>query len=162
MPDIRPVSDLRNNFKEIENVIRQTNQPIFLTSNGRASMVLLSNEAYDQLMRQISGQPDPEEIKEEELKLEQILNFSRLLKNLMKANDLTAEQLSAATEIPVDTLNDFLAGELLPTDGEIEKLATPLNVSRSTLLAFVEPKEGKWNKGVQKALLKILEKIVED
>ena len=140
MPDIRPVSDLRNNFKEIEKTIRQTNQPIFLTSNGRASMVLLSNEAYDQLMRQVSGQPEPE-VKEEDLREEQAL-FSRLLKNLMKANDLTVEQVSEATGINVDTLNDFLTGELLPTDDQIEKLAPPIECQSEHLAGFCGTQDG--------------------
>ena len=45
MPIIRPVSDLRNNFSEIETLSK--NQPVFLTKNGVGSMVVLSMEDYD-------------------------------------------------------------------------------------------------------------------
>jgi prevent-host-death family protein len=45
MPIIRPVSDLRNNFTEIENLSK--NQPIFLTKNGVGIMVVLSMSEYE-------------------------------------------------------------------------------------------------------------------
>ena len=46
MINIRPVSDLRNKFPEIEELVMQTNQPVYLTKNGHGSMVLLSLEQY--------------------------------------------------------------------------------------------------------------------
>ena len=46
MINIRPVSDLRNKFPEIEELVRETNEPVYLTKNGRGSMVLLSLEQY--------------------------------------------------------------------------------------------------------------------
>lgn len=45
MPIIKPVSDLRNNFSEIERLSKS--QPVFLTKNGVGSMVVLSMEDYD-------------------------------------------------------------------------------------------------------------------
>ena len=45
MPNIRPVSDLRNNFTEIEALVRE--QPVFLTKNGVGTMVVLSMSEYD-------------------------------------------------------------------------------------------------------------------
>ena len=45
MPIIRPVSDLRNNFSEIEALSKK--QPVFLTKNGVGSMVVLSMDDYD-------------------------------------------------------------------------------------------------------------------
>ena len=49
MPQIRPVSDLRNNFTEISRVIHETSEPIFLTKNGYGDMVVMSIEAYEKL-----------------------------------------------------------------------------------------------------------------
>ncbi len=46
MLHIRPVSDLRNKFPEIESTILQTGEPVYLTKNGYGSMVLLSLEQY--------------------------------------------------------------------------------------------------------------------
>ncbi|MGP1434802.1 MAG: type II toxin-antitoxin system Phd/YefM family antitoxin [Catonella sp.] len=48
MINIRPVSDLRNKFAEIEEVI-STNSPIFLTKNGYGTMVVMSIEQYSSL-----------------------------------------------------------------------------------------------------------------
>lgn len=48
MIQIRPVSDLRNKFTDIEKEV-QNGEPIFLTKNGYGSMVVLSMEAYSRL-----------------------------------------------------------------------------------------------------------------
>lgn len=47
MPDIRPLSDLRNKFTEISKSIHESNEPIFLTRNGTGDMVVMSMEAYE-------------------------------------------------------------------------------------------------------------------
>ena len=48
MMDIRPVSDLRNKFTEIENTVKE-GSPVYLTKNGYGSMVVLSLEEYSRL-----------------------------------------------------------------------------------------------------------------
>ena len=45
MIQIRPVSDLRNKFPEIETIVNSGN-PVYLTKNGYGSMVVLSLEEY--------------------------------------------------------------------------------------------------------------------
>jgi len=47
MPIIRPVSDLRNNFKKISEVCHNENKPIFLTKNGHGDMVVMSIAQYE-------------------------------------------------------------------------------------------------------------------
>ena len=47
MPNIRPVSDLRNNFKQISEVCHEEGEPVFLTKNGRGDMVVMSIEQYE-------------------------------------------------------------------------------------------------------------------
>ena len=42
MLNIRPISDLRNHFSEVENDVLSKGEPVFLTKNGYGSMVLLS------------------------------------------------------------------------------------------------------------------------
>ena len=49
MPQIRPVSDLRNNFAEISKTVHETEEPVFLTKNGYGDMVVMSIEAYEKL-----------------------------------------------------------------------------------------------------------------
>mgnify|MGYP001016535812 CR=1 FL=1 len=46
MPQIRPVSDLRNNFAEISRTVHETQEPIILTKNGYGDMVVMSYDAY--------------------------------------------------------------------------------------------------------------------
>lgn len=48
MVQIRPVSDLRNKFTDIESIV-QTGDPVYLTKNGYGTMVVMSIEAYSRL-----------------------------------------------------------------------------------------------------------------
>jgi len=49
MIQIRPVSDLRNKFPEIEDMVVKEGQTVYLTKNGYGSMVVLSLEKYAEL-----------------------------------------------------------------------------------------------------------------
>ena len=49
MPQIRPITDLRNTT-EISNLCHAKNEPIFITKNGYGDMVLMSMETYDELI----------------------------------------------------------------------------------------------------------------
>ncbi|HBN55337.1 MAG TPA: prevent-host-death protein [Lachnospiraceae bacterium] len=48
MIQIKPVSDLRNKFSEIEKIVNM-GEPVYLTKNGYGAMVVLSLEAYAEL-----------------------------------------------------------------------------------------------------------------
>ena len=48
MIQIRPVSDLRNKFPEIEKAVGG-GDPVYLTKNGYGAMVVLSLDAYSRL-----------------------------------------------------------------------------------------------------------------
>ena len=48
MIQIRPVSDLRNKFPEIENAV-SGGEPVYLTKNGYGTMVVMSLEKYTEL-----------------------------------------------------------------------------------------------------------------
>lgn len=49
MIQIRPVSDLRNKFPDIERIVNE-GEPVYLTKNGYGAMVVLSLDMYSQLM----------------------------------------------------------------------------------------------------------------
>ena len=49
MLQIRPVSDLRNKFPDIEKIVN-AGEPVYLTKNGYGAMVVLSLEEYSKLM----------------------------------------------------------------------------------------------------------------
>ena len=53
MFNIRPVSDLRNKYPEVESEVLKNGEPVFLTKNGYGSMVLLSIEMYSALVENI-------------------------------------------------------------------------------------------------------------
>ncbi len=48
MINIRPVSDLRNNFAEISRLVHETGEPVYLTKNGYGDMVVMSVDKYEQ------------------------------------------------------------------------------------------------------------------
>ena len=49
MINIRPISDLKNKFEEIEELVTRKNERVFLTKNGYGSMVVMSIEKYSKL-----------------------------------------------------------------------------------------------------------------
>lgn len=57
MIQIRPVSDLRNKFPEIEKIVNE-GQPVYLTKNGYGAMVVLSLEEYANLVYNVEMKLD--------------------------------------------------------------------------------------------------------
>ena len=49
MPQIRPITDLRNTT-EISNLCHAKKEPIFITKNGYGDMVVMSMDTYDELL----------------------------------------------------------------------------------------------------------------
>lgn len=50
MINIRPVSDLRNKYPEIEELVLKEDEAVYLTKNGYGSMVVMSLEKYAKLI----------------------------------------------------------------------------------------------------------------
>ena len=48
---IRPCADLRNNYNEISRICHETNEPMYITRNGTNDLVVLSDEAYENLTK---------------------------------------------------------------------------------------------------------------
>ena len=57
MINIRPVSDLRNKYPEIEEQVKRDG-PVFLTKNGYGSMVVMSMEQYSALTDEVEMKLD--------------------------------------------------------------------------------------------------------
>ena len=49
MPQIRPITDLRNT-NEISDICHARREPVFITKNGYGDMVIMSMEAYEERM----------------------------------------------------------------------------------------------------------------
>lgn len=47
IPAIRPVSDLRTDLNGVCDQARETQQPIIMTKNGKASLVIMDCDAYE-------------------------------------------------------------------------------------------------------------------
>ena len=80
MIQIRPVSDLRNKFPEIEMLVNE-GQPVYLTKNGYGAMVVLSLEEYASLVDNVEMKLDEAdkiaEIREERLSHEDVFRNVR-------------------------------------------------------------------------------------
>ena len=49
LPDVRPVSDLRQNMAEVMESIDTEKRPVILTKHGRGKYILLSIEDYNRI-----------------------------------------------------------------------------------------------------------------
>ena len=67
MIQIRPISDLRNKFTEIESTVKK-GEPVYLTKNGYGSMVVLSIEAYANLTDNVEAALDVADMQAEKNK----------------------------------------------------------------------------------------------
>ena len=63
---IRPISDLRNKFFDIESLVFSRKEPVFLTKNGYGFMVVMSLDMYESLTKNIEAKLDAADIQAEE------------------------------------------------------------------------------------------------
>lgn len=63
--EIRPISELRNNFSKIEELVLNEDQAVYLTKNGYGSMVVMSMEKYAELTDDIEMKLDEAEMEAE-------------------------------------------------------------------------------------------------
>ena len=50
MPNIKPSTDLRNNYNEISSFCHQTGEPIFITKNGCEDLVIMSINSFNKFI----------------------------------------------------------------------------------------------------------------
>lgn len=82
MIQIRPVSDLRNKFPEIETLVNNGN-PVYLTKNGYGAMVVLSLEEYASLTDNIEMKLD--EADRQAARTDERLSHESVFKNARSA-----------------------------------------------------------------------------
>lgn len=61
MPKVRPVSDLQRNIGSISSECKETKEPIYLTKNGSASLVVIDADTYDEQSRALANMREKEE-----------------------------------------------------------------------------------------------------
>lgn len=55
MPVVKPISDLQRNSGAIAESCHKTKEPVYLTKNGSASLVVMDAEAYDEQTRALTA-----------------------------------------------------------------------------------------------------------
>ena len=55
MAIIRPSADLRNRYKEISELCKTTQQPIYITVNGKEDTAIISSDVLDELYQTIAS-----------------------------------------------------------------------------------------------------------
>ncbi len=90
MINIRPVSDLRNKFPEIEEIVTNTNSPVFLTKNGYGTMVIMSVEQYSSLTDNIEIKLDEADVfsKNVQRRLSKDEVFNNIRKNIDEQSNI--------------------------------------------------------------------------
>lgn len=101
MAVIRPSADLRNNYSEISKICHQTKQPIYITKNGYNDLVLLSNEAYEDL---VNGHLTEEEIDKRisEKFDKQYADFEEFKKDILVKIDKAIKEIEEGKVIPME------------------------------------------------------------
>lgn len=83
MPQIRPITDLRNT-NEISDVCHAKNEPVFITKNGYGDLVIMSIETYEQLTEQSSIDTAISEAEDEVTKGAELLDAKETLASLRR------------------------------------------------------------------------------
>lgn len=108
MAVIRPSADLRNNYSEISKICHETKQPIYITKNGYNDLVLLSNEAYEELTngyltekeieKRISEKFDKQYADFEEFKKDVLEQINKAIEEIEAGKGITMEEAVAEME----------------------------------------------------------------
>lgn len=61
MPIIKPVSDLQRNLGSIADACHQSKEPVYLTKNGAASLVVIDANVYEEQSRILNSVVEREE-----------------------------------------------------------------------------------------------------
>lgn len=152
MPEIRPSSELRNRFTEIEKYVKKTGEPVFITSRGRSSMVVLSHEKYEELTGE-KAVLDVSVLSDAEKK-----QFGRVIKNLRVCKGMSIMDVKFETGISVEMLQKIECGDETPDASQIRVMADAFDVKPETLMYFCEPQPGKSGK-FRNDLVLLLNKI---
>lgn len=80
MIQILPIKDLRNT-SEISDLCHKKNEPVFITKNGYGDMVVMSMEAYEQLMLK-SEIYDKISLAEKQIEANNLLDGEKVIKEL--------------------------------------------------------------------------------
>ena len=112
---IRPCADLRNNYNEISKICHETNEPMYITKNGANDLVILSDEAFEDIIRK-NSETEEERIDRlvaehfdkhyasfEEFKEEIIREIEDSIRQIEEGKGIPMEDIVAEMEAKYDT-----------------------------------------------------------
>lgn len=110
MINIRPVSDLRNKFSEIEEEVTTTNSPIFLTKNGYGTMVVMSIEQYSSLTDSVERRLDEADKYADECKVRHSKEevFKRVRERINGKSKILSREQEETMTLPEQVINDAI------------------------------------------------------
>ncbi len=105
MAFIRPCADLRNNYNEISKICHETKEPIYITKNGANDLVVLCDEAYEKLKK------DVEQTEEERIERlvsdhfdKQYASFEEFKKDILKKIKEAIKEIEEGKGIPMENV----------------------------------------------------------
>ena len=110
MINIRPVSDLRNKFAEIEEEVITTNSPIFLTKNGYGAMVVMSIEQYSSLTDSVEKSLDEADKYADECMVRHSKEevFKRVRERINGKSKILRREQEETMTLPEQVINDAI------------------------------------------------------
>ena len=112
---IRPCADLRNNYNEISKICHETKEPMYITKNGTNDLVVLSDEAYEDMLKKneeteeeridrlIAEHFDKHYASFEEFKRDVFKKIDEALKEVDEGKGIPMEEIVAEMEADYDT-----------------------------------------------------------
>ena len=100
---IRPCADLRNNYNEISKICHETKEPMYITKNGTNDLVILSDEAYEELTKVLE---ETEEERIDRLVSEHFdkhyATFEEFQKDILKKIEEAMQEIKEGKGIPME------------------------------------------------------------
>ena len=112
---IRPCADLRNNYNEISRICHETKKPMYITKNGTNDLVVLSDEAYEDIIRKneeteeeridrlVAEHFDKHYASFEEFKNDVLKKINEALNEINEGNGIPMEDIVAEMEADYDS-----------------------------------------------------------
>lgn len=102
---IRPCTDLRNKYNEISKICHKTKKPIYITKNGTNDLVILSDEAYELMVKSMK---ETEEERIDKL-VSQHFNkyystFEDFKKNIFEKVNVALKEIEEGKGIPMESV----------------------------------------------------------
>ncbi len=85
MPQIRPLSDLRERTHEISQICHESGEPVHLTEQGKEDLVVMSLEVYERLQARLELYRLLDEAEEDVLKGDEGISVAEMRERLMTA-----------------------------------------------------------------------------